>query len=65
MGDKFSPCLTPQLLTKNEEVFPFVLTHDLIFEYMFLMTVRILPRIPLLNSLDHRPARQTAPYGRF
>ena len=56
---QFSPCLNPVLQSKKLVVIPFILTHDLILSYIFLMTVSSLPVMLYFSNFAHNPAHQT------
>ena len=52
-GDRFSPCLTPDVLAKYSEHSELIVTQDFILLYILNITLNNLPLIPDFLSLYH------------
>ena len=53
-GQRFSPCLNPVLQLKKVVILPFMLTHDLILSYIFLMNKSTVPVMLYFNNFTKK-----------
>ena len=54
--ERFSPCLTPFSHVKYPNEDPFIVIHDYIPLYIFVITLKISPSIPCFNNYCHSPS---------
>ena len=59
IGDRLSPCLTPQLIVKKDEIVLLTDTQDFILLYILRITLKKFPFISSLISFLQRPTRHT------